>query len=177
MLKILLVVTGVLSVVLLVSAEELEQISGPSLLEAALTTGFALSLSAFFLIIALGSSKKMLRDVRKVYHQRWTKCSICGEPLPEASLSQMGRLHSSHYETVHSEAWRWSMKWRKKLALGVVVLCVLLFVFGMYIVLVGNLLGFAVMGLATIPVLTLTWLRILKLRQFRRQWTAQRREV
>jgi len=69
------------------------------------------------------------------------------------------------------------MKWRRKLAIGTIALSVLLFVSGTYIVLVGNLLGFAAMGLATIPLLTLTWLQRLKLRQFRRQWTAKRREV
>ncbi len=132
-------VTGVLSVVLLASAEEVEQTSAPSLWEAALTTGFALSLSAFFLTIAVGLSKKMLRDLRKIYHQRWTKCSICDEPLPEASLRQVNRLHSLHYATVHSDAWTWSTKWRRKLAIGIIALCVLLFVAGTYIVLVGNL--------------------------------------
>jgi len=177
LLKILLLVTGVLSVVLFVSAEEVEQTATPSLLEAALTTGFALSLSTFFLVIAVGLSKKMLSDIRKVYHQRWIKCSICDEPLPEASLRQVGRLHAFHYETVHPDACRWRMKWRRKLAIGTIALSVLLFVSGTYIVLVGNLLGFAAMGLATIPLLTLTWLQRLKLRQFRRQWTAKRREV
>jgi hypothetical protein len=48
-LRTLFLVTGVVSVVLYVSAQEVEQIFGSGLLEAALTTGFAFSLIAVVL--------------------------------------------------------------------------------------------------------------------------------
>ena len=96
-LRTLLFVTGVFSLILLVFAEEVAQISGSGLLETALTTGFALSLISFLVIGSVGQGKKAVRDVRKVYNQRDAKCSICDEPLPEASLRQVGRLHSFHY--------------------------------------------------------------------------------
>ena len=174
-LRTLLFVTGVFSLILLVFAEEVAQISGSGLLEAALTTGFALSLISFLVIGSVGLGKKAVRDVRKVYNQRVAKCSICDKPLPEASLRQVGRLHSFHYQTVHPDAWNWNQKWRRVWVLTVVP-CVLLFIFAMYIVLSGNYLGFLVVALPMIPLLTLTWLRSLKLRQFRREWNDQRKE-
>ena len=175
-LRTLLLVTGVFSLILLASAEEVGQISGSGLLEAALTTGFALSLISFLVIGSVGQGKKAVRDVRNVYNQRVAKCSICDEPLPEASLRQVGRLHSFHYQTVHPDAWNWNQKWRRVWVLTVVP-CVLLFIFAMYIVLSGNYLGFLVVALPMIPLLTLTWLRSLKLRQFRREWTIRERGV
>ena len=175
-LKTLLFVTGVFSLILLVFAEEVAQISGSGLLEAALTTGFALSLISFLVIGSVGQGKKAVRDVRKVYNQRVAKCSICDKPLPEASLRQVGRLHSFHYQTVHPDAWNWNQKWRRVWLLTVIP-CVLLFIFAMYIVLTGNYLGLLVVAIAMIPLLTLTWLRSLKLRQFRREWTTRERGV
>ena len=175
-LRILLLVTGVSSVVLFASAEEVEGIEGPSLVEAALTTGFTFSLIAFLLVGSVGLGKKAFRDGRKIYDQKVVKCYICNEPLPEASLRQVGRLHSSHYQTVHPDTWKWSQKWRRMWILTVVP-SVLIFVLGMYIALSGNYLGLLVVAIAMIPLLTLTWLRSLKLRQFRREWTAKRKEL
>ena len=169
--------TGVVSVVLFVSAEEVGQISGSGLLEAALTTGFAFSLIAFVLIGSVGLGKKGLRDFRKLKNQRVAKCSICNEPLPEATLRQVRRLHSFHYQTVHPDAWSWDQNWRRKLFLGTIVLCILLFVSGTYITLIGNHLGFALIALSMIPVLTFASLLSLKLRQFRREWTIRERGV
>jgi len=63
------------------------------------------------------------------------------------------------------------------LFLGSIVLCILLFVSGTYLILVGNRLGFALIALLMIPVLTFTSFLSLKLRQFRSEWTAQRKEV
>jgi len=176
-LRTLLFVTGVVSIVLFVSAEEVEQISGTGLLEAALTTGFAFSLIAFVLIGSVGLGRKGMRDIRKVKNQRVARCSICNEPLPEATLRQVRRLHSFHYQTVHPDAWRWDQNWRRKLFLGTILLCILLLVSGTYVILVGNRLGFAVIALLMIPVLTFTSLLSLKLRQFRREWNDQRKEA
>ena len=176
-LRTLLFVTGVVSIVLFVSAEEVEQISGTGLLEAALTTGFAFSLIAFVLIGSVGLGRKGMRDIRKVKNQRVARCSICNEPLPEATLRQVRRLHSFHYQTVHPDAWRWDQNWRRKLFLGTILLCILLLVSGTYVILVGNRLGFAVIALLMIPVLTSTSLLSLKLRQFRREWTIRERGV
>ncbi len=75
-LRTLLLVTGVFSLILLASAEEVAQISGSGLLETALTTGFALSLISFLVIGSVGLGKKAVRDVRKVYNQRVAKCSF-----------------------------------------------------------------------------------------------------
>ena len=162
-LRTLLFVTGVVSIVLFVSAEEVEQISGTGLLEAALTTGFAFSLIAFVLIGSVGLGRKGMRDIRKVKNQRVARCSICNEPLPEATLRQVRRLHSFHYQTVHPDAWRWDQNWRRKLFLGTILLCILLLVSGTYVILVGNRLGFAVIALLMIPVLTFTSLLSLKI--------------
>ena len=175
-LRTLLFVTGLFSLILLIFAEEVAQISGSGLLETALTTGFALSPISFLVVGSVGLGKKAVRDVRKVYNQRVAKCSICDEALLEASLRQVGRLHSFHYQTVHPDAWNWNQKWRRVWVLTVVP-CVLLFIFAMYIVLSGNYLGFLVVALPMIPLLTLTWLRSLKLRQFRREWTTRERGV
>jgi len=175
-LRTLLFVTGVVSIVLLVSAEEVEQISGTGLLEAVLSTGFAFSLIAFVLTGSVGLGKKGLRDIRKMKNQRVTRCSICNEPLPEATFRQVRRLHSFHYQTVHPDAWRWDQNWRRKMFLGTILLCILLLVSGTYLILVGNRLGFAVIALLMIPVLTFTSLLSLKLRQFRREWNDQRKE-
>jgi len=176
-LRTLLLVSGVFSLILLVFAEEVGQISGSGLLEAALTTGFAFSLVAFVLIGSVGLGKKGLRDIRKVINQRVVKCPICNEPLPEAPLRQARRLHSFHYQTVHPDAWSWDQKWRRKLFLGTIVLCILLAVSGAYMVLTGNHLGFALIALPIITVLTFTSLLSLKLRQFRKEWTSKEREV
>jgi hypothetical protein len=176
-LRTLLLVTGVVSVVFFVSAQEVGQISGSGLLEATLTTAFAFSLVAFVLMGSVGLGRKGLRDIRKVSNQRVAKCSICNEPLPEATLRQVRRLHSFHYQTVHPDAWRWDQNWRRKLFLGTILLCILLFVSGTYMILVGNRLGFAVIALPMIPVLTFTLLQSLKLRQFRREWTIRERGV
>ena len=175
-LSTLLFVTGVFALILLVFAEEMGQSSGSGLLEAALTTGFAFFLVAFVLIGSVGLGKKGLRDIRKVTNQRAVKCSICNEPLPEATLRQVRRLHAFHYQTVHPDAWRWDQNWRRKLFLGSIILCILLLVSGTYMILVGNRFGFAVIALLMIPVLTFTSLLSLKLRQFRREWNDQRKE-
>ncbi len=176
-LRTLLSVTGVVSAVLFVSAEEVDQISGTGLLEAALTTGFAFFLVAFVLIGSVGLGKKGLRDIRKVSNQRVVKCSICNELLPEATFRQVIRLHAFHYQTVHPDAWRWDQSWRRKLFLGTILLCILLVVSGTYMILIGNRLRFAVIALPMIPVLTFTSLLSLKLRQFRREWTIRERGV
>jgi hypothetical protein len=167
--------TGVFSAVLFVSAEEVGQISGSGLLEAVLTTGFAFSLTAFVLIGSVGLGKKGLRDIRKMKNQRVEKCSICSEPLPEATLRQVRGLHSFHYQTVHPDAWRWDQDWRRKLFFGTIILCLLLFVSGTYIILTGNHVGFALIALSMIPVLTFTSLLSLKLRQFRKEWNDHRK--
>src|SRR5437016_6325978 len=146
-LRTLLLVTGVFSLILLLFAEEVAQISGSGLLEAALTIGFALSLISFLVIGSIGLGKKAVRDVRKGYNQRVAKCSICNEPLPEASLHQVVRLHSFHYQTVHLDAWNWNQKWRRVWVLTIVT-CVLLFIFAMYIFLGGNYYGCLVVAVA-----------------------------
>ena len=173
-LRILLLVTGLLSGVLFVSSVAADE---TGLVGDAVATGFALSLVAFLLLVSVGLGKRALRDARKVYRQRVAKCSICDEPLPEASLRQAGRLHAFHYETVHPDAWRWSQKWLWKLSLSAIVPSIILFTLGTYIVLGGNYLGFAVMVLAVVQASTFTWLRTLKLRQFRSNWATQRNEV
>jgi hypothetical protein len=58
-----------------------------------------------------------------------------------------------------------------------VVPCMLHFLFVIYVVLSGDYLGFVIIALATVPLLTLTLLRNLKLGQFKKEWTAQRKEV
>jgi len=175
-LRILLLVTGVSSAAFFVFAEDLAGIAVPNL-ETTLSVGFAFSLIAFLLTASVGLGKKGLRDIRKVKNQRVTRCSICNEPLPEATLRQVKRLHSFHYQTVHPDAWRWDQSWRRKLFLGTIVLCILLFVSGTYIILTGNDLGIALIALPIIPVLTFTSLLSLKLRQFRREWTIRETEV
>ena len=173
-LRILLLVTGVSSAAFFVFAEDLAGIAVPNL-ETTLSVGFAFSLIAFLMIASVGLGKKAIRDALRIYDQKVTRCSICNEPLPEASLRQVGRLHSVHYQTVHPHAWKWSQMWRKVWVLTVVP-SVLLFIIATYVVLGGNYLGIGIIALAIVPLLTLTLLRSLKLGQFRKEWMAQRKE-
>ena len=166
--------TGVSSMVFFVLAEDLAGVAVPNL-ETTLSVGFALSLVAFLLIASVELGKKALRDARRIYNQKVTRCSICNEPLPEASLRQVRRLHSLHYRAVHPDSWKWNQKWRKVWVLAAVP-SVLLFVFAFYVVLSGDYLGFGIIALAMAPLLTLTLLRSLKLGQFRKEWMAQRKE-
>jgi hypothetical protein len=70
-----------------VFAEGLAGIAVPNL-ETTLSAGFAISLIAFLPIASAGLGQKALRDPRRICVQKVTRCSICNEPLPEASLRQ-----------------------------------------------------------------------------------------
>ncbi|TMI14889.1 hypothetical protein E6H33_07220 [Candidatus Bathyarchaeota archaeon] len=167
-LRSLLLVTGVSSMVFFVLAEDFTGVAVPNL-ETTLSVGFALSLVAFLLIASVELGKKALRDARRIYYQKVTR-------LPEASLRQVRRLHSLHYQAVHPDSWKWNQKWRKLWVLTAVP-SVLLFVLAIYVVLSGDYLGFGIIALAMVPLLTLTLLRSLKLGQFRKEWMAQRKEI
>ena len=129
-------------------------------------------LSLFLPIFAYASFRHIVRTERqRLEKQIPAGCVICGEPLPNTTLRDVGKLQGPHYETVHPDFWRWVRKPRRRMMLAVLFIGLIIWLVADYELVINNYLLF-IAGGALSAVLALAWSLLEKrnLKSFRSQW-------